>query len=54
MKIDTTIASQILQESCISEIKDYLKTINFKTMLDDGKQKVKENKTSLEELYRVI
>jgi general secretion pathway protein E len=54
LRIDEKISSFIFKKSDINEIKDYLKTINFKTMLDDGKQKVAENITSLDEVYKVI
>ena len=34
-------------------MKTYLENINFKTILDDGKQKVEQNQTSLDEVYKV-
>ena len=54
LRIDEKISSFIFKKSDINEIKEYLKTIKFKTMLDDGKQKVEENITSLDEVYKVI
>jgi len=54
LRVDEKISSFIFRKSDINEIKDYLKTINFKTMLDDGKQKVMEKITSLDEVYKVI
>lgn len=54
LKIDSVLSSYILQNSSINEINKYLKTIDFKTMFDDGKAKVKENITTMQELYRVL
>jgi general secretion pathway protein E len=54
LRIDEKISSFIFKKSDINEIKNHLKTTNFKTMLDDGKQKVEEKITSLEEVYKVI
>ncbi|PUE65499.1 GspE/PulE family protein [Arcobacter caeni] len=53
LKVDEKISSMIFKKSDINEIKDYLEKINFKTIIDDGKQKVKQNQTSLEEVYKV-
>ena len=53
LKIDEKISSMIFKKSDINELKDYLEKINFKTIIDDGKQKVKQNQTSLEEVYKV-
>jgi len=54
LKIDEKISSLIFKKSDINEIKNYLKNINFKTILDDGKQKVDLNITSIDEVYKVI
>jgi general secretion pathway protein E len=54
LKIDEKMSSFIFKKAEMNEIKDYLKTINFKTILDDGKQKVDLKITSLEEVYKVI
>jgi general secretion pathway protein E len=53
LKVDETISSMIFKKSDINELKNYLARINFKTILDDGKQKVEQNQTSLEEVYKV-
>ena len=47
------ISSMIFKKSDINELKDYLEKINFKTIIDDGKQKVEQKQTSLEEVYKV-
>lgn len=54
LKIDENISSMIFKKDSISNIKNYLKSIKFKTMLDDGKQKVLEKQTSIEEVYKAI
>ena len=54
LKIDEKISSLIFKKSDINEFKDYLKNIDFKTLLDDGKQKVSQKITSMEEVYKVI
>lgn len=54
LKIDENISSFILNSKSSEEIKEYLKASSFKSMLDDGKQKVEEGITSLEEVYKVI
>lgn len=54
LKIDENISSMIFKKEDINEIRKYLKKINFKTLLDNGKQKVQEGKTSIEEVYKVI
>ena len=53
LKIDEKISSMIFKKSDINELKTYLENINFKTILDDGKQKVEQKQTSLEEVYKV-
>ena len=53
LKIDEMISSMIFKKSDINELKDYLEKINFKTIIDDGKQKVEQKQTSLEEVYKV-
>jgi general secretion pathway protein E len=53
LKVDETISSMIFKKSDINELKNYLVKIDFKTILDDGKQKVEQNQTSLEEVYKV-
>jgi general secretion pathway protein E len=54
LKVDEVISSMIFNKSDINELKTYLEKINFKTILDDGKQKVALNQTSLDEVYKVI
>ena len=53
LKIDEKISSMIFKKADINEFKKYLLDINFKTILDDGKQKVAQNQTSIEEVYKV-
>ncbi len=53
LKVDEKISSMIFRKSDINELKNYLAKIDFKTILDDGKQKVEQNQTSLEEVYKV-
>lgn len=54
LKIDEKISSLIFKKAQINEIKEYLKEIDFKTILDDGKVKVSQNITSLDEVYKVV
>lgn len=53
LKINEKISSFIFKKSDMNEIKSYLTNINFKTIIDDGRQKVDLNITSLEEVYKV-
>ncbi|MDD2895860.1 MAG: GspE/PulE family protein [Aliarcobacter sp.] len=53
LKVDEKISSMIFRKSEINELKNYLAKIDFKSILDDGKQKVEQNQTSLEEVYKV-
>ena len=43
----------IFKKVDINEFKKYLLEIDFKTILDDGKQKVEQKQTSIEEVYKV-
>lgn len=54
IQIDEKISSLIFKKSSLEEFKDYLKTIEYKTLLDDGLNKVSLNITSKEEVYKVI
>lgn len=54
LKIDDYISSLIFKKANIVEFKDYLKSIDFKTMLDDGESKVKAKMTSIEEIHKVL
>jgi general secretion pathway protein E len=53
LKINEKISSFIFKKSDMNEIKSYLSNINFRTILDDGRQKVDLNITSLDEVYKV-
>lgn len=52
--IDDEISSMIFKKSQINDIKEYLNKIKFRTILKDGFQKVQNNVTSLDEVYKVI
>lgn len=54
LKIDEKISSLILNGFNLNEIKGYLKTLDFKTLLDDGKIKVSKKETTLEQIYKVV
>lgn len=54
LKIDETISSLIFKKSETNIVKEYLKTINFKTLLDDGKSKVEDNISSFDEVYKAV
>jgi len=54
LKVDEKISSLIFQKASLNEFKEYLKTINFKTIFDDGKEKVHKNLTNIEEVYKVV
>ena len=54
LKIDEKLSSFIIEDKSSEEINTYLKSISFKSMLDDGKEKVKDKITSIEEVYKVI
>jgi len=54
MFIDEKISSMIFKKEDINVIKKYLKTIEFKTILDDGKEKVSLKITSIEEVLKVV
>ena len=51
LNIDEKISSLIMEDK---DIKTYLNSISFKTMLDDGKEKVNQGITTIEEVYKVI
>ncbi|WP_320034784.1 ATPase, T2SS/T4P/T4SS family [Halarcobacter sp.] len=51
LKVEKDIFSYILDNK---DIETYLKKIDFKSMLDDGKEKVKENIITLDEVYKAI
>ena len=54
LRIDEQISSKIFRKDDLNEIKVHLNQSGFKSMLDDGMQKVKMNITSKEEVYKVI
>lgn len=54
LKIDERISSLIFKKEQISFIKEYLQSRSFKTLIDDGKLKVKDEITSLDEVYKAI
>ncbi len=54
LKIDEKLSSLIFTNKSSEEINEYLTSINFKTMIDDGKQKVEEGITTMDEVYKVI
>lgn len=54
MVIDEKISSMIFKKEDVNKIKKYLKSINFKTILDDGKDKVTLKITSIEEVLKVV
>lgn len=51
LKIDEEISSIIMQNK---DIKTYLNSISFKTILDDGKESVEKGITTMQEVYKVI
>ena len=54
LKIDEKISSLIFKKADINRFKEYLESVNFKTLLDNGKQKVALNITSMDEVYKVV
>ncbi len=54
LKIDDELSSLIFKKSNKQEFLNYLKSINFQTLKDDGMLKVSENKTSKEEVLKVV
>ncbi|PLY08119.1 MAG: type II/IV secretion system protein [Arcobacter sp.] len=54
LKIDESISSFIFRNVELKSIKEYLKTKGFKSMIDDGKQKVEKRITTIEEVYKVV
>jgi general secretion pathway protein E len=54
LKIDEKISSLIFKKAQINEIKEYLRSVDYKTILDDGKFKVSQNITSIDEVYKVV
>lgn len=54
LKIDDELSSLIFKKSNKQEFLNYLKSINFQTLKDDGMLKVRENKTSKEEVLKVV
>lgn len=54
LKIDEDLSSMIFKKEEIKLIKEYLKSINFKTLIDDGKEKVLNNITSMNEVLKAV
>lgn len=54
LDIDEKISTLINNKSTKSEILSYAKTSGFKTILEDAKEKVSLNLTTLDEVYKVI
>ncbi len=54
IKIDEVLSSLISKNETFDSFKSYLKTIKFKTILEDAKQKVKKSFTTLDEVYKVL
>lgn len=54
LKINEELSTLLASEKSIETIKTNLKVYNFKTILDDGKEKVKKGVTSLDEVYKVL
>ncbi|WP_198305610.1 GspE/PulE family protein [Arcobacter vandammei] len=54
LKVDDEISSLIAQKSTKQEFEKYLKSINFKTLKDNGLEKVEEKITSIEEVLKVV
>jgi len=51
--IDEQIASMIIQQKEMAQMLDYAKDKGFKTLFENGVQKVKQGVTTLQELYKV-
>ncbi|MCP4970280.1 MAG: type II/IV secretion system protein [Arcobacter sp.] len=54
LKVDENISSMIFLKNDVKLIKEHLKNTNFVSILDDGKEKVKEGLTTFDELYKVV
>lgn len=54
LKMDRNIAKFLYEDKSIHPIKEYLKTIHFETLLEDGKRLVEEEITTLDEVYKVV
>ena len=54
LSIDENISSMIFKKDDINKIKQYLKQIEFKTLIDDGERKVSLKITSLNEVLKVV
>ncbi len=53
LAIDEVMASMIIQQKHSAQILEYAKTLGFRTLFQSGIQKVKEGKTTLNEIYKV-
>ncbi len=54
LKIDDSISSMIFKKAQLNEIEKYLNSIGFRTILEDGLDKVNNGITSIDEVYKVI
>ncbi len=54
LKVDEVLSSMILNQDSHKKIRKYLKKIAFKTMFDDGKEKVSKGITTLEQVYKMV
>ncbi len=54
LSFDKKLTSMILNLNSYELISNYLKEVGFKTILDDGKKKVRDKITTLEEVYKVV
>jgi general secretion pathway protein E len=54
LKIDNTISSMILRQENNSNILKYAKSIGFKTIYENGLEKVEKGLTSFDELYSLV
>ncbi len=52
--VDSEISSMISKQSSSNEILEYIKSKGFVSIYDDAKNKIKENITVAEEVYRVL
>ncbi len=54
LEIDEKISSMLSDDYDLQKIKEYLREIDFKSLFDDGIEKVNKNKTTMQQVYRVI
>lgn len=54
IKMDHELSVLISNNRGLDEMKHYLKNVDYQTILEDGKSKVKKGVTSLDEIYKVL